>query len=89
MKNELISLSNNVYRHSRQIDNAYQVQNVSQWVTDIRTKVPIVQNLEKRLNIMQGLDPVMDGIIEKMSEVTDNSTLRSLQQQASQADAEE
>ena len=32
---------------------------------------------------MQGLDPVMDGILEKMQEVTDNSNLRSLQQQAS------
>lgn len=38
---------------------------------------------------MQGLDPVMDGILAKMQEVTDNSTLKSLQQQASAAESEE
>lgn len=28
---------------------------------------------------MQGLDPLMDGILEKMNEVTDHSRLRELQ----------
>jgi hypothetical protein len=41
-----------------------------------------VRSLEKRLNIMQGLDPVMDGILQKMAEVTDNSKLKKLQKKA-------
>ena len=83
MKNEMVSLANNIQRHSKEVNNNFQVENVSKWVTDIRHKVPIVQNLEKRLNIMQGLDPVMDGILSKMQEVTDNSNLKNLQQQSS------
>jgi len=43
--------------------------------------VPIVQSLEKRLDIMQGLDPVMDGILQRMMEVTDNSNLKHLQKE--------
>jgi hypothetical protein len=39
----------------------------------------LVQSLEKRLDIMQGLDPLMDGIIEKMNQVTDHSNLRQMQ----------
>jgi hypothetical protein len=42
----------------------------------VAEKVPLVQSLEKRLDIMQGLDPLMDGIIEKMSQVTDHTNLR-------------
>jgi hypothetical protein len=40
--------------------------------------VPVVQNLEKKLDIMQGLDPLMDGIIERMNQVTDHSEVRKL-----------
>ena len=79
MRNELISLAENVQKHRMEAKEPVQVKNVAQWVSDIRNKVPIVQNLEKRLNIMQGLDPVMDGILEKMYEVTDNSNLHALQ----------
>jgi hypothetical protein len=43
--------------------------------------VPVVQNLEKKLDIMQGLDPLMDGIIERMNQVTDHSEVRKLQAQ--------
>ena len=55
---------------------------MSHWVNSITHKVPIVQNLEKRLDIMQGLDPVMDGILERMQMVTDNSHLKELQADA-------
>lgn len=58
-----------------------KVKNVVNVVKSITSKVPIVQSLEKRLDIMQGLDPVMDGILEKMQEVTDNSNLRLLQKE--------
>ena len=40
--------------------------------------MPVVQNLEKKLDIMQGLDPLMDGIIERMNQVTDHSEVRKL-----------
>ena len=43
--------------------------------------MPVVQNLEKKLDIMQGLDPLMDGIIERMNQVTDHSEVRKLQAQ--------
>jgi hypothetical protein len=37
--------------------------------------VTAVKDLEERLEIMQNLDPLMDGIIGKMKEVTDHSYL--------------
>lgn len=52
---------------------------VSKWMGNIAGKVTVVKDLEKRLDIMQGLDPLMDGILEKMNEVTDHSNLRKIQ----------
>jgi hypothetical protein len=40
---------------------------ISQWIENLQSKVPMVQKLEKKLDIMQGLDPLMDGIIERMN----------------------
>jgi hypothetical protein len=48
-------------------------------MTTITAKVPVVQGLQKRLDIMQGLDPIMDGILDKMRDVTDNTNLNALQ----------
>ena len=56
-----------------------KVRKISHWVKNITNKVPVVKGLEKRLEIMQNLDPIMDGILEKMEMVTDNSNLRALQ----------
>ena len=58
-----------------------QVKGISKYVANITAKVPVIRNLEKRLDIMQGLDPLMDGILERMQEVTDNSYIRQLQMQ--------
>ena len=58
-----------------------QVKGISKYVANITSKVPVIRNLEKRLDIMQGLDPLMDGILERMQEVTDNSYIRQLQMQ--------
>jgi len=55
-----------------------EVKGISNWVANVAQKVPLVQSLEKRLDIMQGLDPLMDGIIEKMNQVTDHSNLRQI-----------
>ena len=58
-----------------------QVKGISKYVANITAKLPVIRNLEKRLDIMQGLDPLMDGILERMQEVTDNSYIRQLQMQ--------
>ena len=58
------------------------VKNVAHWVETIAQKVPVVQDLEKRLDIMQGLDPLMDGILKEMHDCTDNSRLELLQKKA-------
>jgi hypothetical protein len=47
-------------------------------MSTISAKVPVVQGLQKRLDIMQGLDPIMDGILDKMKDVTDNTNLNAL-----------
>ena len=41
----------------------------------IQDKVTAVKDLEERLEIMENLDPLMDGILGKMQEVTDHSYL--------------
>ena len=41
-----------------------------------------VKDLEKRMDIMEGLDPLMDGIISKMNEVTDHSNIIKMQTDA-------
>jgi len=51
---------------------------VSKYVNNIFDKVPVIRNLERRLDIMKGLDPLMDGILQKMAEVTDNTNLKRL-----------
>ena len=53
-----------------------EVADISESVESIASKVPLVKSLEKRLDIMKGLDPLMDGILERMNEVTDNTNLR-------------
>jgi hypothetical protein len=59
-------------------DDPTKVNDVTKWMTTISAKVPVVQGLQKRLDIMQGLDPIMDGILDKMKEVTDNTNLSAL-----------
>lgn len=78
----MVAVSHNVQHHSKHSHKKEDKENVSHWVNSITHKVPIVQNLEKRLDIMQGLDPVMDGILERMQMVTDNSHLKELQADA-------
>lgn len=56
-----------------------EVADISKYVGNILDKVPVVKSYEKRLDIMKGLDPLMDGIIQRMNQVTDNSHLRELQ----------
>ena len=88
VRNELVMVSESVERHAKEAcDDEKEVKNVTQWVSNISDKIPIVRSLEKRLDIMQGLDPVMDGILQKMAEVTDNSKLRKLQKKAKKAES--
>ena len=50
-------------------------EKMSPYVQDVASKVGVVKDLESRLEIMQGLDPLMDGILDKMAQVTDHSNL--------------
>ena len=52
-----------------------EIDKVSPYVQNIASKVGVIKDLESRLSIMQGLDPLMDGILDKMSQVTDHSNL--------------
>ena len=74
----MLSLSNDVLLQSKE-DDPTKVNDVTRWMTTISAKVPVVQGLQKRLDIMQGLDPIMDGILDKMKDVTDNTNLNALQ----------
>jgi hypothetical protein len=44
-----------------------EVKEISKWIENYQAKVPVIQTLEKKLDIMQGLDPLMDGIIQRMN----------------------
>lgn len=55
------------------------LQKASPWMEKIQGRFGQVKDLEKRLDIMEGLDPLMDGIIEKMNEVTDHSNIVKMQ----------
>jgi len=75
MSNQLQKVSDDVLLESKRCQ---KVKKISNWVENITTKVPVVKGLEKRLEIMQNLDPIMDGILEKMAIVTDNTKLKEL-----------
>ena len=55
--------------------NTVEFKHVSPWLEKIENRFGQVKELEKRLDIMEGLDPLMDGILEKMNEVTDHSKI--------------
>ena len=52
MKNELQMITSNVQIQTKEVKTSEQADNLQHYVKKIRNKVPIVQNLEKRLNIM-------------------------------------
>lgn len=80
MKNSLLEVTNDVLLQSMDTqDDPIKVKEISGWMTTISSKVPVVTALQKRLDIMQGLDPIMDGILDKMNDVVDNTNLRNLQ----------
>ena len=46
---------------------------ITQWVKQIAQKVPVISKLEKKLGMLQGLDPVLEGIVTDLDKVTDFS----------------
>ena len=46
---------------------------ITQWVKQIAQKVPVISKLEKKLGMLQGLDPVLEGIVQDLDKVTDFS----------------
>lgn len=59
-----------------------KAQKISNWVSLISQKVPQITKLEKKLGMLQGLDPVLEGILSDLNRVTDYSNLVKLQKSA-------
>jgi|TARA_B110000305_G_C19424469_1_gene632781 hypothetical protein len=53
--------------------NEEKAQKISNWVKQIADKVPQITKLEKKLGMLQGLDPVLEGIVQDLDKVTDYS----------------
>lgn len=73
---------------------AKKAQRISNWVKQIASKVPQITKLEKKLGMLQGLDPVLEGILGDLNRVTDFSNMIKLQSDrkassAAQQDQEE
>ena len=51
MKDEMLSISNEILVQSME-DDPTEVNDISKWMTSISAKVPVVQGLQKRLDIM-------------------------------------
>ena len=52
---------------------------ITQWVTQIAHKIPVISRLEKKLGMLQGLDPVLESVVKDLDRVTDFSRLIRLQ----------
>ena len=70
MRKELVKLSDDVFDTTQSCgddQSPEKLKEVTKYVENISGKVGVVHDLEKRLDIMQNLDPLMDGILQKMS----------------------
>ena len=77
MRQDLIGMTQDM--HMKMREDPSEIPEISKWIESVQEKVPVIQTLEKKLDIMQGLDPLMDGIIERMNQVTDHHIVRQLQ----------
>jgi len=62
-------------------DSKTQTQNerkLSNWVKQIGKKVPVIAKLEKKMGMMQGLDPVMETIVSDLNKVTNFDKMNKL-----------
>ena len=79
MKDNIVRLADDILLEEQDCKDSKDLKQISPFVQKIAGKIGVVQDLEKRLDIMQNLDPLMSGILDKMKEVTDSSNLRELQ----------
>lgn len=66
-------------KQSKQKESANKITN---WVKQIAQKVPVISKLEKKLGMLQGLDPVLEGIVADLDKVTDFSSMIELQKKS-------
>ena len=57
-----------------------RARKVTSWVNQIARKIPVITQLEKRLGMLQGLDPVLESIVADLDQVTDFSHMITLGQ---------
>ena len=61
--------------NSKQTKQKESANNITKWVKQIAQKVPVISKLEKKLGMLQGLDPVLQGIVTDLDKVTDFSNI--------------
>jgi hypothetical protein len=74
-----MSLKENVMRESRVKDRSpNNMRKITNWVNQIAHKIPVINKLEKKLGMLQGLDPVMETIVHDLNSVTDFRFMKAL-----------
>ena len=82
LKQTLKKLKDKVVREAEEADESEtekssqkRAQKISNWVKLITQKIPQITKLEKKLGMLQGLDPVLEGILKDLNRVTDFSEM--------------
>ena len=65
-----------------------RVNRISRWVKQIAKKIPVITKLEKKLGMLQGLDPVLEGIVKDLERITDFSKMIELQKEHAEKQVE-
>jgi len=69
-------------KKKKESKSSLNAQKITAWVKNIAAKVPQITKLEKKLGMLQGLDPVLEGIVSDLDRVTDYSAIIKLQKEA-------
>lgn len=68
--------------NSKQTKQKESANKITKWVKQIAQKVPVISKLEKKLGMLQGLDPVLEGIVSDLDKVTDFTNMIELQKKS-------
>jgi len=85
LKSTLKKLKDQVIKEAKDTESADSAKalekgaRITKWVKAIAKKIPVITKLEKKLGMLQGLDPVLEGIVKDLERITDFSKLIALQ----------